>query len=89
MRDPELSGDVTGPDAELGELDDAYSNVVGQRPPVHEHPTKLVHLTILAELWVWKQRSTTPIYPSMHWWYNFRYDFPTAHVTYACSDKKQ
>ena len=50
MRDSELPGDVAGPDPELGQLNDPDSNVVGQRPTVHEHPAQLVDLAILVQL---------------------------------------
>ena len=53
--DAELAGDVAGADAELGELDDADADVVGERPAVDEHPAQLVDLAILGELRVCKE----------------------------------
>ncbi len=42
VRDEQLSGDVAWAYAHRGHLDDSAPDVLGQRPPVHEHPTQLV-----------------------------------------------
>ncbi len=42
--------DVAGSDAELRQLDDPHPDVVGQRPPVDEHPAQLVHLAVLTQM---------------------------------------
>ena len=47
MADSQLPGDVAGSDAELGELNDADSDVIGERSAVDEHATQLVDLAIL------------------------------------------
>ena len=54
MRDAQLAGDVARPDAELGQLDDADADVVGERPAVDEHAAQLVDLAILVQLRVCK-----------------------------------
>jgi len=50
VTDPELSGDVAGPDAQLGQLDDPDTYVVGQGTTVDKHPTELVNFTVLRHL---------------------------------------
>lgn len=47
MRDAQLTADVTRPDADAGQFDDAHSDRVGQRPSVDEHAAELVHLAVL------------------------------------------
>ena len=54
MRDTQLAGDVAGPNPQLGQLDDPDPDVVGQRPTVDKHPSKLVDLAILVQLRVCK-----------------------------------
>ena len=39
MADPELSGDVAGPDPLVGHVNDPLSHHVGQGPSVYEHAT--------------------------------------------------
>ena len=46
MADPELSGDVTGPDPIVGQLYYPLSDHVGQGTAVHENSAKLVHSTM-------------------------------------------
>jgi len=47
VRYAQLTADVTRPDADAGQFDNAYSNRVRQRPSVDEHATKLVYLAVL------------------------------------------
>jgi len=47
VRNAQLTADVTRPDANAGQFDDAHSDRVGQRPPIDEHAAELVHLAIL------------------------------------------
>ena len=54
VRDTQLAGDVAGPNPQLGQLDDPDPDVVGQRPTVDKHPSKLVDLAILVKLRVCK-----------------------------------
>lgn len=42
MGNEQLSGDVTGPDSEKGELDNSVSNLQWQRSPIDEDPAELV-----------------------------------------------
>ena len=51
MRDSELSGDVAGSNAVVGELDDSLANDVGQRTAVDEHAAELIHAAV-----AWKER---------------------------------
>ena len=46
---PELSADVAGSDAELGQLHNPQPDVVGQRPPVDEDSPELVHTSLTLE----------------------------------------
>ena len=46
MADPQLSGDVAGPDALVGELHDALPHHVGERPPVDKDPAQLVDAAV-------------------------------------------
>ena len=47
---PELSGDVAGPDPELGELNDPDPDVVGEGSAIDEHSSELIDLSILVQL---------------------------------------
>lgn len=47
MRYAQLTADITRPDADTGQFDDAHANRVRQRPSVDEYSTKLVYLSVL------------------------------------------
>ena len=46
MADPELPGDVARPHSVVRQLDDPLPDDVGQRPPVDEDATQLVHAAV-------------------------------------------
>lgn len=43
MGDPELPGNHAGPDPVVSHLHDLVADVVGQRAPVDENPSELIH----------------------------------------------
>lgn len=45
MGDPQLAADVTRPDPQLGQFYDPQPDGIGERPPVHKHPSELIHFT--------------------------------------------
>jgi len=47
VRYAQLTADITRPDADTGQFDDAHANRVRQRPSVDEYSTKLVYLAVL------------------------------------------
>ncbi len=54
----QLAADVAGPDAQLGQLDDAHPDVVGQGAPIDENPSELVDLSILIYMLICKSDAT-------------------------------
>ena len=46
VADPELPGDVARPHSVVRQLDDPLPDDVGQRPPVDEDATQLVHAAV-------------------------------------------
>lgn len=46
MADAQLAGNVAGPDAVVGELDDPLPHQVRQGAPIHENSTQLVNSTV-------------------------------------------
>ena len=49
VADAQLPGDDAGADAGGGHLDDLEADVVGQRPPIDEHPAQLVDAPLACE----------------------------------------
>ena len=49
MADAQLPGDDAGANAGGGHLDDLEADVVGQRPPIDEHPAQLVDAPLACE----------------------------------------
>ena len=49
VADAQLPGDDAGPNAGGGHLDDLEADVVGQRPPIDEHPAQLVDAPLACE----------------------------------------
>ena len=47
MADPQLPRNIARPNPQLSQFYDTNSDVVGQRTPIHEHPSQLVDLAIL------------------------------------------
>ena len=54
MRDPQLPGDVAGPDPVVSEFHDPLPDDVGQRSAVDENAAKLVDAAV-----TWKQEGDT------------------------------
>lgn len=46
MADAQLTGNVTGADAVVGQLDDSLPHQVRQGASIHEYPTQLVDSTV-------------------------------------------
>jgi len=46
MRDPQLPGDVTWPDAIVGQLDNSLTHHVRQGTPVYKDAAQLVHTAV-------------------------------------------
>ena len=49
VADAQLPGDDAGANAGGGHLDDLEADVVGQRPPIDEHPAQLVDAPLACE----------------------------------------
>lgn len=56
MADAELSGDITGPDAKAGQVDDLDASLVWKRSPVDEKAAELVHFAVLLRLRFCKEK---------------------------------
>ena len=82
MADPKLSGDVTGPDSQLGQLYDPDPDVVGKGTTVDKHPAQLVDLAILVQLGIWKNKKGGTNVSGSQSYVNFD-DFPVfIHLDY-------
>lgn len=46
VADPQLSGDVAGPDALVGQLHDPLPHHVREGSAVHKHPAELIHTAV-------------------------------------------
>ena len=54
----QLTTDVAWSDAQLGQLNDADTDLAGQRPAVHKQPTQLVHLAKVVVVCGSRQKNT-------------------------------